>query len=90
VRPGSRRRVAPAGIAAGLAATAACLDSWRSCRAGYLTFSEPYRQQAGEAARLGWPVREVPGGHLHMVVSPAEVAAAITQLAAEAAPVAAE
>ena len=43
-----------------------------------------------EAARLGWPVRELPGGHLHMGVSPAEVAAAITALAAEAAPVAAE
>jgi hypothetical protein len=65
-------------------------DSWRSRRAGYLTLSEPYREQAGEAARLGWPVRELPGGHLHMVVSPAEVAAAITALAAEAAPVAAE
>jgi hypothetical protein len=32
----------------------------------------------------------VPGGHLHMVVSAAEVAGAITALAAEAAPVAAE
>jgi hypothetical protein len=37
-----------------------------------------------EAARLGWPVRDLPGGHLHMLARPAEVAAAITALAAEA------
>lgn len=59
-------------------------DGWPSCRAAYLVFSEPYRREAGEAARAGWPVRYLPGGHLHMLVSPAEVAAAITGLAEEA------
>lgn len=57
-------------------------EGWPPRRAGYIVFSEPYREQAAEAARLGWPVRELHGEHLHMVVSPAEVAAAITALAA--------
>jgi hypothetical protein len=39
---------------------------------------------AGVAARAGWPVLDLPGGHLHMLVSPGEVAAAITGLAEEA------
>lgn len=55
---------------------------WPPRRAGYLIFSEAYRAQADEAARLGWPVRELAGGHLHMLVRPSEVAAAITDLAA--------
>jgi len=59
-------------------------EGWPPCRAAYLVFSEPYRQEAGQAARAGWPVRELPGGHLHMLVSPGEVAAAITSLAAGA------
>lgn len=59
-------------------------DGWPSCPAAYLAFSEPYRREAGAAARAGWPVRDVPGGHLHMLVSPAEVATAITGLAEQA------
>jgi hypothetical protein len=57
---------------------------WPPCVAGYLVFSEPYRREAGAAARAGWPVREVPGGHLHMLVDPGAVAAAIMRLAAAA------
>lgn len=57
-------------------------EGWPPSRAGYLVFSEAYQEQAAEAAGLGWPVHELPGGHLHMVMSPAEVAAAITALAA--------
>jgi hypothetical protein len=57
---------------------------WPPCRAAYLVFSEPYRREAGQAARAGWPVRDLPGGHLHMLVNPGEVAAAITGLAEEA------
>jgi hypothetical protein len=58
---------------------------WPPCRAAYLTFSEPYRRQAEQAARAGWPVRELPGEHLHMLVSPGEVAASIVSLAGQAA-----
>lgn len=57
---------------------------WPAGPAAYLAFSEPYREQAAEAARAGWPVQELPGEHLHMLVSPGEVAAAIMTLAAEA------
>jgi len=59
-------------------------EGWPPCAAAYLVFSEAYRQEAGQAVRAGWPVRELPGEHLHMLVSPGEVAAAITSLAAEA------
>jgi len=59
-------------------------EGWPSCGAAYLVFSEPYRRQADVAAQAGWPVRELPGGHLHMLVRPAEVAGAITSLAARA------
>jgi Alpha/beta hydrolase family len=53
---------------------------WPRGRAAYLVFSAPYRREAAEAARAGWPVLELPGGHLHMAVRPAEVAAAIMDL----------
>ena len=59
-------------------------EGWPPCRAAYLVFSEAYRHEADQAARSGWPVRELAGEHLHMLVSPGEVAAAITSLAAEA------
>jgi hypothetical protein len=53
--------------------------------AAYLLFSAGYRQEAAEARRRGWPVTELPGEHLHMLASPAGVAAAITALAVRAA-----
>ncbi len=59
-------------------------EGWPLCRAAYLVFSQSYRRVAIEATRAGWPVRELPGEHLHMLVRPGEVAAAITSLAAEA------
>ena len=59
-------------------------NGWPPCQAGYLAFSDPYRREADVAARAGWPVRDLPGGHLHMLMNPAEVATAITGLAEEA------
>jgi hypothetical protein len=55
---------------------------WCGFPAAYLQFSESYRQPARQAAERGWPTRELPGEHLHILVRPAEVAAAITGLAA--------
>ncbi len=52
--------------------------------AAYLLFSEGYQQAAAEARRRGWPVTELAGGHLHMLTSPASVAAAIIWLAGQA------
>ena len=50
--------------------------------AGYLLFSEGYQQEAGQAGERGWPVTQLPGTHLHPLAAPADVAAAITGLAA--------
>lgn len=54
---------------------------WRSCRCAFLRFSAGYQGPARQAAARGWPVEELPGGHLHMLVAPAAVAGAITSLA---------
>ena len=61
--------------------------SWGARRAGYLLFSEGYVETAREAQARGWPVREVSGEHLHMLVDPAGVATALTDLATELRPV---
>lgn len=59
--------------------------SWPECHAAYLRFSEGYQHLADEAAARGWPVRQLPGDHLHMLVQPAAVAAAIADLGRAAA-----
>jgi hypothetical protein len=46
-------------------------------QARYLLFSEGYGPEAEEAKKRGWPVAELPGSHLHMLVDPAAVAAAL-------------
>lgn len=56
-------------------------EDWRSCRRAFLRFSEGYQEPARTAAARGWPVRDLPGDHLHMLVDPAAVADAITSLA---------
>jgi hypothetical protein len=55
-------------------------EDWRSRRCAFLRFSEGYQEPARQAAARGWPVRDLPGGHLHMLVAPAAVAEAITSL----------
>lgn len=47
----------------------------------YLLFSEPYRPMALRAQAAGWPVHELRGQHLHMLVEPERVAAEIVSLA---------
>jgi hypothetical protein len=59
---------------------------WDDHRCGYLVFSDPYAAEAQEARRRGWTVRALPGGHLHQIVDPAAVAAAISDLAGIAEP----
>jgi hypothetical protein len=46
-------------------------------QARYLLFSDGYRPEAEEAKKRGWPVAELPGSHLHMLVDPGAVAAAL-------------
>jgi hypothetical protein len=50
--------------------------------AGYLLFSAGYQPMAAQARERGWPVRELPGSHLHPLVAPADVASALIELAA--------
>ena len=55
---------------------------WDAGPCGYVLFSQAYESQAAEARRRGWPVRTVPGEHLHQVVDPAGVTRALLELAA--------
>jgi hypothetical protein len=55
--------------------------SWHTRQPAYLRFSEGYAETARRADALSWPVRELPGEHLHMLVDPAGVAAALNALA---------
>lgn len=54
---------------------------WEPAAVGYLRLSGAYRDDAAEAARRGWPVRELDGTHLDLVTRPAEVAALVEDLA---------
>jgi hypothetical protein len=56
-------------------------DSWTACPCAYLQFSAGYQEQAAAARSRGWPTRELPGEHLHMLIDPAAVAAALIDLA---------
>ena len=55
---------------------------WPDAPGAYLLFSETYRPDAERARAWGWPVRELPAGHFHMLVEPQSVAAAVMELAA--------
>ena len=58
---------------------------WESVRGGYLAFGETYALEVDLAREWEWPVVALDGGHLHMLVDPDGVAAAIVELAREAA-----
>ena len=53
---------------------------WDDLRCCYLQFSQAYNGQAAEARRRGWPVRHVPGEHLHQVVDPDAVTRTLLEL----------
>ncbi|MBL8929277.1 MAG: hypothetical protein JNL54_04050 [Kineosporiaceae bacterium] len=55
-------------------------SEWVDVPGAYLWFGPPYDVEAAEAARRGWPVRRVPGLHLHLLVDPVAVAAEIAGL----------
>ena len=63
-------------------------SSWSARKPAYLCFSDSYRSQAEQARQRGWPVRYMRGEHLHMLVDPAGVSVALTEIAAELAQVA--
>jgi hypothetical protein len=55
---------------------------WGGQRAGYLALGDGYRAEAETARGLGWPVRELQAGHLHLVVDPEQVASEVHLLIA--------
>jgi soluble lytic murein transglycosylase-like protein len=55
---------------------------WPDAPGAYLLFTETYRREADRARALGWPVRELPAGHFHMLVEPEAVAQAMLELVA--------
>jgi hypothetical protein len=55
-------------------------DGWATRPAAYLAFSEAYLPGREEVSRWGWPVRTLPGGHLHPLVDPQAVAATLDDI----------
>jgi hypothetical protein len=53
---------------------------WESTPAGYLAFGTTYAAEIERARALSWPVRQLEGRHLHMLVDPRSVATAILDL----------
>jgi hypothetical protein len=51
--------------------------------AAYLAFGDGYAGERDAATDRGWPVRTLPGGHLHMLVDPDAVATAVESLLGE-------
>lgn len=56
-------------------------DGWAVPPCAYIWFAEPYDTGAERATAHGWPTRHVPGNHLHMLVDPDAVAAAVLEIA---------
>lgn len=55
---------------------------WDDRPGGYLAFGDTYAEERADARARGWPVRTLDGGHLHMIVDPAAVTAAVLDLVA--------
>ena len=55
---------------------------WDDHPCAYLLFSPAYQDQASRARQRGWPVRSLPGEHLHQIVDPYGVAHALLDLVA--------
>jgi hypothetical protein len=53
---------------------------WDDRPGAYLAFGDTYREERHEARTRGWPVTTLPGRHLHTLVAPEQVAAAIDAL----------
>lgn len=54
---------------------------WDAVPCGYLYFGPPYDEVAEQARVRGWPVRQVPGLHLHQIVEPDRVTDTLVDMA---------
>ncbi|PWC06983.1 hypothetical protein [Mycetocola zhujimingii] len=59
---------------------------WDTTPAGYLAFGSTYADDVARARSRGWPVIELDGRHLHMLVDPVGVTDAILELVSRTAP----
>ncbi len=57
-------------------------EGWDNVPCAYLAFGETYAREQAQATNRGWPVRTLPGGHLHMLNDPKTVTAEICALLA--------
>lgn len=55
---------------------------WTALPAAYLAFRDTYAEDRSYAERHGWPVETLAGEHLHLLVDPAAVTAALLRLMA--------
>ncbi|MPZ94706.1 MAG: hypothetical protein GEU96_07260 [Propionibacteriales bacterium] len=55
---------------------------WADTPGAYLAFGDTYADERHQAGEHGWPVRTLPGRHLHMLAEPRQVATAVTDLLA--------
>ena len=58
-------------------------SDWPDAPCSYLRFSAPYEADARRAQSLAWPVRELPGGHFHMLVDSVAVTDTLLDLVRE-------
>jgi hypothetical protein len=56
---------------------------WDLLPGAYLAFGDTYAAERVDAEGRGWPVATLPGEHLHMLIDPAGVAAALETLLAQ-------
>jgi hypothetical protein len=61
-------------------------SGWFDRPCAYLAFGDTYADEVAFALAQEWPLTVLPGRHLHQLVAPVEVAAAIEELAARARP----
>jgi hypothetical protein len=53
---------------------------WPDAPCGYLQFSSAYDEPARRAQEAGWPIKDLPAAHFHMLVDPLAVADALLDL----------
>lgn len=58
-------------------------QGWDDQPGAYLAFGNTYAGDRTEAAARGWKTRTLPGEHLHMLISPEQVAVEVQTLLAQ-------